>query len=156
MAGNCYERTPRRTGIKEDGSVSPDGVVQHWTDPDIEFNGIWTVAGKIERIDLNQNRIYIRDRGGDMIYADLKSNSPYFYARLARFVTNVPWREAKPEIRPVLGRDIIPGDYIYIGISDAWLGVRNNQTNDENYRAIIENQARYGAPLAGYVIMILQ
>lgn len=148
LEGQCYQRTPQggwRSGV--DGEhVEPNGAVAHYTmDPDKMFNGLWMVGGRVERINPGQNLVYLKGRGEDIITIEVWYDNPYFYSRMQRTPDfGGPWREAMPEVRPVLAKDIGTGDYLYVTINAPGVDVKNWKTSDENYQALIEALKRQG------------
>ena len=100
------------------------------------------IGGRVEKIDLSQNLIYFKGRGSDIIKIKIDYNSPYFYARMRRPDYIGPWRGGVPEVRPILGRDIIVGDYLDINMSGPGVEIKNWKTFDENYQAFMDAQKR--------------
>lgn len=65
--GVCYPRTERRTGMNPEGHVFPNGLVYRYTfDPDIHFQGMWVISGRIvEVVDYSQGEFIMAvGRGG--------------------------------------------------------------------------------------------
>lgn len=143
-----------RKGVFPDGRTEPDGVVARWyPDPDKNVSGKWMIGGRVERIESGSDTVLLRGRGTDILKIRIAYDSPYFYSRMKRLVFGVPWREASPEVYPILGRDIVRGDYLHIALGGA--GIRNSQTADENYQAVIEALHSHGE-LRGYIVQIYQ
>jgi hypothetical protein len=156
MAGRCYQRTSNRTGNLEDGHALPNGSVEYYlVSPDPGIQGRWMIAGRIVSIDHSYGLMYIKARGDDTIVSSLGIESPYSYSRMWTMETNVPWREAMPEVRPQLGKDIVVGDYIWVSMSGPGVEIKNWKSEDENYQALLAAQSR-GAVLPGVTIQIIQ
>lgn len=147
-AGKCYERTEKRKGAPIEG----DGMVaRYYPDPDIKVSGKFLFGGRI--LEIGKDGVAcIKGRGDDVIKVRIAYDSPYFYARMRRELHNVPWEESLIEVRPVLDKDIVIGDFLKVAISQFG---RNDKSYDENYQLLREMSKNYGI-LRGYLLEIYQ
>lgn len=80
-------------------------------------------------------------------------DSPYGSdARLWTYQFGVPTEIANPEVNPRLGRDLLVGDYLQMVPRIA--GLRNDNTEEQNYQIIIEAARRYGLITTGRLEII--